>query len=131
MVCATACVSAVADNSKQSQDSKSDVKVEGFSMTNLDDHKQTFKINAESTGYGSTLESAKADAYSKLLPELIGKTQSIGTNMTESVSRNGIIEAKGYEEMNAETSIKGSWVMKDTIYCYKLHLFLKNPEEKE
>ncbi len=94
----------------------------------IDDYKQEFEIYAESIGTGATFEAAKADAYNKLLPELLAKAQNIGTVIVETQSYDDFVTERGLEEIIAKARIATSWELNEGVYCYTLRLVFISPE---
>lgn len=129
LVCATACLQVVAENS--SSEEKPIVNVIVSSETTMDGYKQAFDIMAQSTGVSKILEIARAEAYNKLMPELLGKTHNVGSKLEESYISNDKLVSRGVDQIVAEMRIEGSWELKDGVYYYTLYLIIQNPEEKK
>ncbi len=125
VICVVVCMQAVAQNASCSGSEKPFVSV---SKKAIENNTQYFEIYAESIGTGPTFEAAKADAYNKLLPEILANAQNIGKVILARTQSKDLITENGIEEIIANALISATWEMKDGVYCYTLRLVFKSPE---
>lgn len=125
MILTPTCFHAVANNPIQKQSKKPEVLVSTYERLENGQYKQSFEIYAESSAVGYTLEEAKLAAYSKLVPDLVAKTQNIHSYVGSS-NFQGVITERGRNQIAGQTYISGYWEMKDSIYEYTLEIMVSN-----
>lgn len=100
------------------------------SLVNVQTSENALSIYAKSIGVGETLEEAKLDAYNKVLPQLISKTQGAIPAVHESYRVNEVESAQGIENLKVDKMIiEGYWELKDGKYQYQLELLIDNTNQ--
>lgn len=101
------------------------------SLVNVQKSENALSIYAKSLGIGETLEEAKLDAYNKILPLLINKTQGAIPAMHESYRVNKVESAQGIENLMVDKMLlQGYWELKDGKYIYKSELLIDNTKQE-